>query len=471
MVLQYSFKQKINKMKKLQIIFISGIILVLISTDIYSQAVKIYGVFRPRMEYLHGYKTLFPEGARPAMFISQRSRLGLKFSNDRFNVGFSIQNVGVWGETGTLSKSDIYGTAVHEAWGEVLFSDKFSVKAGRQEINYDDQRIFGAVDWTQQARSHDALLLKIKPNENNKIDIGFAYNALGESLYRMNYMTNNYKTFQYAHWHGQFNSFGISVLALNNGMPYISDDTTSTGNYMEKVAYSQTIGPRLSFKKNNIKANLGFYYQVGKKTVIRQSPYDTTMNIRALYFNIDFYYTIAKMFTVGAGLEYLSGNDEKAIADNKGVQETENAFAPFYGTNHKFNGWMDYFYVGNHFGSVGLMDIYIPLKFKKDKFTAMVIPHFFSTAATMYRQEMDDKWQPVYNDDGTPKMIEPSKGLGTEVDMVASYSVAKSVTVKAGYSMMFASESMEYLKNTQKDKGNTWGWLMLVFKPTFYQSK
>jgi len=62
--------------------------------------------------------------------------------------------VGVWGETGTLSKSDINGTAIHEAWGEILFSEKFSIKAGRQEIIYDDHRMFGSVDWAQQGRSH-----------------------------------------------------------------------------------------------------------------------------------------------------------------------------------------------------------------------------------------------------------------------------------------------------------------------------
>ena len=457
-------------MKK-NVTFFITVIAILIAGDIYSQNVKIYGVFRPRMEYRHGYKTLFPEGARPATFVSQRSRLGLNFSNDKFRIGFSIQNVGVWGETGTLSKYDINGTMIHEAWGEILFTKVFSVKAGRQEIIYDDHRMFGSVDWTQQARSHDALLLKIKPNENNKIDVGFAYNARKESLYREDYMTNNYKAFQYGYWHGNFGKFGVSVLALNNGMPYISDDTTASGDYKEKVAYSQTVGPRLSFKSGAIKANLGFFSQFGKTTVIRNTEVDTTRTLSAFYFTVDFSYTIAKVFSVGAGLEYLSGNNEKEIADNKGVKETEKAFAPFYGTNHKFNGWMDYFYVGNHFNSVGLTDIYFPLKYKKNKISLMLIPHIFSTAGQMYRQEMDDQWKPVYNDDGTPKMVELNKGLGTELDLGFGYVFTKSVIVKAGYSMMFASESMEYLKNTQKDKGNTWGWVMLIFKPTFYQSK
>jgi hypothetical protein len=317
-------------------------------------------------------------------------------------VGFSIQNVGVWGETGTLSSEDVNGTMVHEAWGEILFSKKFSVKAGRQEIIYDDHRIFGSVNWAQQGRSHDAAVFKIKPNDNNKIDVGLAYNALSESLYRQDYMSNNYKAFQYAHWHGQFGGIGISVLALNNGLAYIdSHDTTDVGVAKEKIAYSQTIGPRVTFKKDKFKANLAFYSQRGKRTsfipyspekAIASQP-DTVMKISAFYFAFDASFAVIESLSVGAGVEYLSGNDGKEIADSEKGQETEKAFAPLYGTNHKFNGWMDYFYVGNHFCTYGLMDIYFPLKFKKDKFSAMLIPHIFSTAGTLYAPEKDENFQ------------------------------------------------------------------------------
>jgi len=460
-------------MRKVIYYSLAGIFILILSADLFAQNVTIDGVFRPRYENRHGFSTIFPKDAKAANFISQRSRLGLKFANDKFKVGFSIQNVGVWGETGTMSKSDVNGTAVHEAWGEILFSKIFSFKAGRQEIIYDDHRIFGSVDWAQQGRSHDAAIFKIMPNENNRIDVGIAYNAFSESLYKQDYMTNNYKTFQYVHWHGNFGKFGISALALNNGMPYQSFDSVSnngfaTRYFSEKVAYSRTVGPRLSFKNDLIQTNVAFYSQIGKRTVLYGSHIpggDTTMNIAAFYFSIDIYFKLAKMFTIGAGLEYLSGNDEKEIADNNYIKETEKAFAPLYGTNHKFNGWMDYFYVGNHFNSVGLMDIYFPFKFKKDKISAMIIPHFFSTAGTLYRNEKDDD----FND--LEAMKEYSKGLGTEIDLVFGYAFSKAVAVKAGYSVMFATETMEVLKNTQKDKANTWGWIMLIFKPTFYQSK
>ena len=50
--------------------------------------------------------------------------------------------------------------------------------------------------------------------------------------------------------------------------------------------------------------------------------------------------------------------------DYNGDASENKAFTPFYGTNHKFNGFMDYFHVGNHANSVGLIDIYTKVKTK-----------------------------------------------------------------------------------------------------------
>ena len=447
-----------------------GFASVFFMADAYAQTVKIDADFRARFENRHGYRTIFPKNAQAANFISQRSRLNFSYGAEKFKLGFSIQNVGVWGENNQLTKNNVYGTMVHEAWGEILFSEKFSLKAGRQEIIYDDHRIFGSVDWTMQGRSHDAAIFKLKPNDKHKIDIGLAYNAMGESLYKSDYTNKNYKAFQYIHWHGNFDALGVSFLFLNNGVAYQSFDSTNiTGDIFstEKITYSQTIGPRFTYKKDKLKANAAFYYQMGnvKRSGDGTVGADSTMNLSASYFEIDASYAINDNFSVGAGVEYLSGNDGKEIADSEKGQETEKAFAPLYGTNHKFNGWMDYFYVGNHFGTYGLMDIFIPIKYKKDKFSAALIPHIFSTAGTLYAPKKDENFEDL------PEMMEYSKGLGTEIDIVVGYTVTKGMAVKAGYSMMFASETMEVLKGTQVDKGNTWGWVMLVFKPAFYSSK
>ena len=141
-----------------------------------------------------------------------------------------------------------------------------------------------------------------------------------------------------------------------------------------------------------------------------------------------------------------SGNDYDGDAsENK-------AFTPFYGTNHKFNGFMDYFYVGNHANSVGLVDIYAKIKTKlgeKSSLTAFV--HNFSANGEI--------------GDGVDKQ------LGTEIDLVYGHKLNKDVTIGAGYSQMLASEGLETLKSNATGNGNNWAWLMITIKPTLFTSK
>ncbi len=212
----------------------------LMGNYVLAQSVKISAEIRPRYEFRHGYKTLFPDGGIPANYISQRTRLNGYFDNKTFKAYLCLQDIRVWGDVNQLNIKDANGFALHEAWSEIRLSDLLSLKVGRQEVSYDDERIFGAVGWAQQGRSHDGILLKFLFNDNNKMDIGFAYNAMRESLYRVDYTNINYKTIQWLHYHGNFDNSGLSILFLNNGLAYDADPNTT--NYDEKIAYSQTLG-------------------------------------------------------------------------------------------------------------------------------------------------------------------------------------------------------------------------------------
>ncbi len=408
-----------------------------------AQEVKISAELRPRYEMRHGYKTLAPDDVKAANFVSQRTRLNAYYKNDNYRFYLSLQDVRVWGDVPQLNNGDVYGTAIHEAWGEVKLSEKFSIKAGRQEIVYDDHRIFGNVGWAQQARSHDAAILKFAPAAKHSIDVGLAYNANGESLFKQDYTVNSYKTFQYGWYHGDFDNLGVSFLVLNSGLAYM--DYSDSAKIEQKIAFSQTIGPRFTYKGNGFGVNLAAYYQGGKN--------GSNQSLSAFYFNIDANHHLGKDFNIGLGIEYLSGTDRQERA--KGGDDK--SFTPLYGTNHKFNGWMDYFYVGTHGGDVGLLDISVPIKYTKDKFSVTLVPHFFSAAATVAVAQADGSWKDYDN------------GLGTEIDLMLSYAVSNEVSVQAGYSQMFASETMQVLKGGNHENTNNWAWLMLTFKPVFYQ--
>jgi hypothetical protein len=440
-------------MKKIKPIFV----LLLACAAIISEAQDfiLSGQIRPRYEMRNGFNTLKPDSAQPANFISQRSRINFKFANELFKVGFSIQNIGVWGETVSVRMSDVNGTMIHEAWAALLISQKLSLKIGRQMLVYDDDRIFGSLDWAQQARSHDAVLLSVNPRENCKIDVGFAYNANRQSLFKENYMVPQYKTLQFAHWHRDFNHLGVSILVLNNGMPWIDqNDTTETGTAQEKIAYSQTLGTRLTYKKDKLDANAAFYYQTGKVTndSTGDGVMESTRDFNALNFRLEAGYEVISNFTLGAGVEYLSGNSMKD------PPEKDEAFKPFYGTNHKFNGLMDYFYVGNHFNSVGLMDLFLKFTYALEKYSLAVVPHIFNSAADIYGKVNGGALQDY------------DSYLGTEVDVVFTYAFAKNAVIKAGYSQMFAAESMQILKGGNHENTQNWAWVMIDFKPTFFKS-
>src|SRR5690606_2961722 len=112
---------------------------------------------------------------------------------------------------------------------------------------------------------------------------------------------------------------------------------------------------------------------------------------------------------------------------------------------HQFNGFMDYFYVGNHKNSVGLQDLYAKFSYEKNKWQFTLSPHLFYSAAQVI--------EPV-------NLEKKSNYLGTEIDLTAAYKADKNLTITGGYSQMFAGSTMELLKGGNGDYTNNWAWIM-----------
>ena len=395
---------------------------------------KIDAEVRPRFEYRHGFKTLFPDNADPASFVSQRTRLKAGYKIDNLDFYINIQDVRVWGDVPQLNSSDNNGLSLHEAWAKINLSENFALKLGRQEIIYDDSRIFGNVNWAQQARSHDLAMLKYK-KDAFKFDFGVAFNQPGESLLGTTQtIPNTYKSFQYVWLHNDWENFSGSLLLLNNGLQFIDNDDSDNN----ETRYSQTVGTHIKFGKDKFSFTSNLFYQFGKDKA------DNSLS--AYLLGLDASYKLSQKVKLGLGFELQSGNDNGAPADGD-----NNAFTPFYGTNHKFNGLMDYFYVGNHINNVGLMDINLKSNFVlNDKSNLTVAFHNFAAAADL-----------AGSDD---------KQLGNELDLTYTYKIQKSVTLKAGYSHLFPSDGMEILKGNTDGNTNNWGWVMIIVNPTLFTS-
>jgi hypothetical protein len=418
----------------------SGAVLLLLmvqSNSVFSQF-KLSGEVRPRMEYSHGFGSLAPKDADNGLFVQQRTRFNIDHNNDKYTFKVVFQDIRVWGSQSQLVANDGALSSIHESWALIKFNKNLSLKSGRQEIIYDDHRIFGSVAWAQQARSHDAAILQYK-KDGLKVDAGVAYNQNGALRTSNNYtVKKSYKAFQYLWLNKKINEeLAASVLFLRHGVQAVRDSAPAT-------IYSNTAGARVTYKKDKLKAAVNFYSQTGEMA--------NENTISAMNYNVDVQYAVHKKHSVGAGYEFLSGNDMVNTVAN-----TNEAFNPFFGTNHKFNGFMDYFYVGNHGGNVGLADIYVNYSMKASK-KATIKAAFHSFAS-----------DGALADPMSGKAMD--KGLGSEVDLVFIYKMNSEVDFKCGYSQMFGTESMEVLKGGDKDETQNWGWLMITVKPTFFVKK
>lgn len=168
-IIMYSPDQNLIKMNKLRICTK----VLILSIGVYKNTaaqLTLSAQLRTRTELRDGQGSPLPKGADPAFFTSQRTRLNLGYNMYRLKFGLSIQDVRVWGQDiSTINRTtspENNGVMLHEAWGEISLTDTtlknkaLSLKIGRQELVYDDQRLIGNLDWLQQARRHDAAVLK-----------------------------------------------------------------------------------------------------------------------------------------------------------------------------------------------------------------------------------------------------------------------------------------------------------------------
>jgi hypothetical protein len=390
------------------------------------------GEFRPRTEYRHGFSTLIADNEDPAFFTSQRTRLNFRYGMDELIFFVSLQDIRVWGEVPQLNRSDA-NSSIHEAWAELRLNTEWSLRLGRQELVYDNARILGNVDWAQQGRSHDLALLKWKGTGGSQFHAGFAFNQDSERRVFTTYTINNYKTMQFLWYNYKTDNTALSLLFLNNGIQHSVD----------KTVFSQTTGGRITQKLGQVDLAGSAYLQTGRDGADRK--------LSAFYLAAEGGYSFSEKFKGAFGFEYLSGTDYLNINNNAA---TNRSFTPLFGTNHAFNGHMDYFYVGNHLNHVGLINPYLATQYTKNKFLFMGHLHLF------------------FADGALPPYVVPSENrgsyLGTEVDLIAGYTFSPSTSIRFGYSQMFPSDKLEFVKGVNTSKANNWAWVMLILKPNLF---
>jgi hypothetical protein len=451
---------------QIRIYFSFCLLLLMSSTATLYAQLTISGQVRTRTEYRNGQGTPSVRDTIPAVFTSQRTRINVGYTGYRFKLFTAIQDVRVWGQdASTINRTAAEindGLILHEAWGEISLVDTgkvvkhFTLKIGRQEIVYDDVRLLGNLDWLQQARRHDAALLKFE-HHGWTAHFGAAFNQNAErksnTIYNgtptgyaagTNGIGNLYKSMQFLYVSKKLMSGTASMLLFKDDFSrfhFASNDVDKKTPIYERGARNRyTAGGNYFgtvFKKITVAASA--FYQGGH--------YRDGNRLDEYLLSLSGLYAVNKNASVGPGVDVTSGNngDDPAKRNQR--------FDPLYGTPHKFWGYMDYFYVADGFGSNGLIDLYLKSKMKmSDKVTCMLDVHRFSLPDAITGESGDHL----------------GKTLGTEIDFTTQLVLTKSIHIEGGYSAMFstgtlASAKVKNVKNA--DTTSTWAYLMISIKP------
>lgn len=401
-----------------------GICSLFISSQVKAQF-SLSGELRPRTEYSHGYGALAAEDQDPSLFTSQRTRLNFDYKMDLLKVGVVLQDVRLWGNQAQQVANEEKATSVHQAWAEMNLSKTLALKVGRQELNYDDQRILGNVGWAQQGRSHDVALFKYAKKLN--VHFGIAHHETGNRKNNLYEGPDAYKDLQFIWLNRKTDNFNFSLLFLNNGKPVLEGTE-------QKSKYSQTFGTHVEVPVDKVAFSGNLYFQTG------EDGSNYSMNAYNLMAEATYQASEKSQFLIG--YEILSGTDYNETEKNS-------SFTPLYGTNHKFNGFMDYFYVGNHLNNVGLSDGYVKFATSKNKTAFNADVHFFSSAAKI--SATADNY------------------LGTELDLTLTQTLNPVTKIAFGYSQMFGTESLQILKGGSNGAFNNWAYVMISVTPKFIQ--
>lgn len=392
---------------------------------------KLDGEVRPRTEFYNGTNSaLAVEDNTPGLATQQRTRLYFYYKKDKLSFKFTPQYINFWGQQAQVNTSG--SISVFEAWAAYDFTESITLQFGRQPISYGDQRFFGALAWAAPGRAHDAFVGKFKLGSST-LDAGFTFNQVGH----VNDVNGNIgeagnKSIQYVWFEG--GSAKVLKYALM-GANVVTE--TDPGIY---YSYT-TLGVIPTLKvSDKLTLDASAYLQFGQ---FRGTE------IGGSLFSLSGTYKTGSI-PITIGMDIVSGDDE-------GTTDKNETWKQQFGTNHKFYGLMDFFYVGEQ-PSMGLNDLFVKTAFKTGKKSKLITHlHYFST-----NQEFTDEVDETGNrTDGY---------LGTEIDLIYNLNVSPEFNLKLGYSQLFADENFELFKAGSSSQVNNWAWLQLTLKTALFDS-
>lgn len=396
-----------------------ALLLAVLPTTAIAQEVdlKFGGQVRPRFEFRDPLR--LPDGSAES-FTSMRTRFDLRAGlEDNVSVFVQIQDVRLWGsEASTLFDFDADNLDMHQAYVDLGLAEDggFMGRFGRQEVNFGGQRLVGAVNWTQQARSFDGIRVRSDGSVGN---INFFAAKLLD-----NQAGDIEQEADLASAYGTWDISDTQDLDLYWIFDHRDDDEVDPG---DTNTDRHTFGARWVGNAAGLTYRAEGSYQAG--TFLGS-------DLNAFMLGGRLAYGFSGKGSVTLWYDYLSGDGDLTDGDVK-------VFDTLFATNHKFYGFADLFLnLPVHTGGRGLQDLAIKGTFRPSSDWLLRLD--------LHSFHMADKGSLA------------SGHFGEEVDLVGSWKYNKYLNLSAGFSYVFQNDGWAEIGRLDEDM--TWVYVMLDAK-------
>jgi len=334
---------------------------------------------------------------------------------DWIDVYARIQDSRAWGdELNTLTDASADQLDLNEGYVVLGSGPGFKARLGRQQVKIADERLVGAVDWTNTGRSLDGARLSGKAGR-------FDWSAFWMSIRERDSLL----------------SVGLDP-QLNQG---VNDDgwliggfgSTSLGSLIAELTF---LVDRYAITEESYTTNLrvhgsssGFLYEGA-------GAWQTGPDLSAWFASGRLGYGWGRN-SIAAQLDYLSGDPDPDDGETK-------AFNTLYATNHKFYGFMDYFLaLPAQLDQAGLVD-------------AVLRGAWGAAPNTTVRLDLHRFW--------TAEERNGETALGTELDLMGAWSILPQANLAGGIGLFMPDQLITELLPAFAGGDDTtwWGFVQLT---------
>lgn len=379
---------------------------------------------RVRSEWRDGYKLASANEILNLenLVTVQRARIGLKGRWRSFDYKLGAQDIRTFGGPTGQSQGTL---GISEAWWSTELAYGMVLKVGRQEIKFDNERVVGAVDWSNPGRFLDGVRLdrqKDRPDQGNST-AALTWDELNNTLRVMLYHR--------------------AMVGQGNKLTFLL-----FGQDSETEPSALTLGFTTRFK-------VGDHGYVATEAYSQPRQFDSGAGSGMGWGNGPVY-KFANMLIADVGRKGELGHEWQLGLDLLSYDGDQDGFGfqPFLGTNHRHYGWMDQFYVGTQ--TPGL--------------TNLRLRH---TAPLNLRQLPTAKgWGAAFHHFRTAGFGDL---LGNELDLWITGKKDGALTWHVGWSLMDVTlQHVERQNALPQEEWSAaaarlqqWGWVSLNFTPSF----